>query len=297
MGAAKSRMITEEEHPLKSRLPDEVVGDATLFYQRQNREGVKGRKLEDVVDLEVFLRGARLARDPTNLAGVRAGLTKVENDALDSERTASLFHLTKDLKVTILVTACAAMTQGWQQSSINASSHGWTRECNSGPDWESDQILAGLIDAAPWLSGSLVGTWLSDPLQEGRFGRRPALFVSGILCTAFFLGTARCGNWKQLLVCRMLLGVGIGAKASVAPVFAAEAAIDHLRGRLLMMWQLWDTFGIFVGFACVFIVGIDEWRVILGTAAIPTIIIMFVAFLCPDLRGFSSERTDTETHF
>lgn len=33
----------------------------------------------------------------------------------------------------------------------------------------------------------------------------------------------------------------IGAKASVAPVFAAEAAADHIRGRLLMMWQLFDT--------------------------------------------------------
>lgn len=33
----------------------------------------------------------------------------------------------------------------------------------------------------------------------------------------------------------------IGAKASVAPVFAAEAAVDRLRGRLLMMWQLFDT--------------------------------------------------------
>lgn len=33
----------------------------------------------------------------------------------------------------------------------------------------------------------------------------------------------------------------IGAKASIAPVFAAEAAAEHLRGRLLMMWQLFDT--------------------------------------------------------
>ncbi|KAL4942533.1 major facilitator superfamily domain-containing protein [Aspergillus oleicola] len=287
MGASKSRMIAEEEHPLKRRLADEVVSDAALFFQRQNVEGVMGHKLEDVVDQDVFLRGAQLARDPTNTAGI-PGLTKVEKDAHESEGKSGLFQLTKDLKVTILVTACAAMTQGWQQSSINASSRGWQNEFRPEGDeyyWNDRKLLAGLIDAAPWLSGSLIGTWLSDPLQEGRFGRRPALLISGILCTAFVLGTSRCANWKQLLVCRLLLGIGVGAKASIAPVFAAEAAIDHLRGRLLMMWQLFDTFGIFLGFACVFIVDL-EWRIILGTAAIPSIIMMVIACLCPESPRF-----------
>ncbi|KAL4796063.1 hypothetical protein BDV19DRAFT_398528 [Aspergillus venezuelensis] len=286
MGTSGSR-IAEEEHPLRRRLPDEVVRDATLFYHRQNVDGVMGHKMEDVVDLDVFLRGARLARNPLNTAGI-PGLTKVEEEAHVSESRSGLSQLTKDLKVTILVTACAAMTQGWQQSSINASSPGWQNEFRPDGDpsyWDSKKLLAGLIDAAPWLSGSLIGTWLSDPLQEGRFGRRPALLISGILCTAFVLGTSRCTNWQQLLVCRLLLGVGVGTKASIAPVFAAEAAIDHLRGRLLMMWQLFDTFGIFLGFACVFIVDL-EWRIILGTAAIPSIIMMVIAYLCPESPRF-----------
>ncbi|KAL4968779.1 major facilitator superfamily domain-containing protein [Aspergillus stella-maris] len=231
--------------------------------------------MKDVVDLDVFLRGARLARDPLNTAGI-PGLTEVEKVALESESKSGLFQLTKDLKVTIL------------QSSINASSPGWQNEFRPDEDpsyWDNRKLLAGLIDAAPWLSGSLIGTWLSDPLQEGRFGRRPALLISGILCTAFVLGTSRCTTWQQLLVCRLLLGIGVGAKASIAPVFAAEAAIDHLRGRLLMMWQLFDTFGIFLGFACVFIVDL-EWRIILGTAAIPSIVMMVIACLCPESPRF-----------
>lgn len=33
------------------------------------------------------------------------------------------------------------------------------------------------------------GTWLSDPIQEGRFGRRPALFVSAVFCAVCVIGT------------------------------------------------------------------------------------------------------------
>lgn len=97
------------EHPLRSRTPEELVLDATLFYDRQNhKKDVVG--LESVVDKEVFLRGARLAQNPGNIVGI-PGLTNVEKDALRFERTSSLFQQTKDLKVTILVTACAAITQ------------------------------------------------------------------------------------------------------------------------------------------------------------------------------------------
>ncbi|KAI9376361.1 hypothetical protein BJX61DRAFT_530911 [Aspergillus egyptiacus] len=275
MGAANSRPKAIE-NPLTDRPPSEIEASATVVYNDH---------LKDVVDKDVFLRGARLAQYPEDRVGV-PGLTGAERLALDTEKTSNIFHQTNALRVTIMVTACAAITQGWQQSSINASSHRWQEEMRGDKSWRENQIQAGLIDAIPWLSASLLGTWLSDPLQEGKFGRRPALFVSGIFCTAFVLATARCNTFIELLVCRLLLGIGIGAKASVAPVFAAEAAADHLRGRLLMMWQLFDAFGIFAGFACVFIVDMD-WRVILGTAAVPSIILLFVVFLCPESPRFS----------
>ncbi|KAL3472112.1 hypothetical protein BJX99DRAFT_266238 [Aspergillus californicus] len=235
----------------------------------------------NVVDKNVFLRGARLARDPTDTAG----LPETEQKTVEKEREKGIFQQTKDLRVTILVTACAAITQGWQQSSINASSHRWQEDMGGIEYWENRRLRAGLTDALPWISGSLIGTWLSDPLQEGRYGRRRALFISGIFCTAFALGSAKCDTWIQLLICRLLLGFGIGAKASVAPVFAAEAAVDYLRGRLLMMWQLFDAFGIFVGFVCVFIVDM-HWRIILGSAAVPSTVLLFLVFLCPESPRF-----------
>ncbi|KAB8275623.1 hypothetical protein BDV30DRAFT_225046 [Aspergillus minisclerotigenes] len=270
-------------NPLLLRTPEELEDDVHKFYDRNH--------LKDVVDLELLVKGARIAQEPDNLYTL--SLTPAEFKAIKDEKESGFWQQSKDLKVTILTTACAAITQGWQQSTINAGSGGWKNDLQpKGEDWTHHHLLlSGFIDAAPWLSGSIIGTWLSDPLQEGNYGRRPALFISAIFCAACVLGTARCETWQQLLACRVLLGIGIGAKASIAPVFAAEAAVDHLRGRLLMMWQLFDTFGVFVGFACDWIVD-RQWRVLLGTASIPALILLFLVFLCPESPRFLIRRGD-----
>ncbi|KAL5051878.1 general substrate transporter [Aspergillus fruticulosus] len=267
-------------NPLGQRPPNVILGHATNFYNTYLGPVKDDRDVllrGPVVDNDVFLRGVRLALDQ-------------DDDPIPSPEsqkyfgTFDLFQETKDLKVTILVTACAAITQGWQQSTINASSRYWREQLLPG-SLEHNELMAGLIDAAPWLSGSLIGTWLSDPLQEGILGRRRALFISAVFCTVFPIATARSESWEELLAFRLLLGIGIGAKASIAPVFAAETAVDHLRGRLLMMWQLFDAFGIFLGFVCVWIVD-QQWRVLLGTAAIPSLILLFLVFLCPESPRF-----------
>ncbi|OJJ29783.1 hypothetical protein ASPWEDRAFT_177523 [Aspergillus wentii DTO 134E9] len=265
-----SHQTRRNRNPLKDRTPEELEDDVRNFHQRL--------ELGDVLDLDLLLRAARIARDPTDHV---PGITPAEEKTIRSESESEFYQQTKDLKVTILAMACAAITQGWQQSTINVTSMDWQIEFGQ----TDNALLAGLVDAAPWLSGSLLGTWLSDPLQEGRYGRRPALFISAIFCAACVLGSARCRTWQQLLACRVLLGIGIGAKASIAPVFAAEAAVDHLRGRLLMMWQLFDTFGIFIGFACVWIVD-RSWRVLLGSAAVPALILLFLVFVCPESPRF-----------
>jgi len=48
---------------------------------------------------------------------------------------------------------------------------------------------------------------------------------------AAILGSATQEAW-QFALTRVLLGFGMGCKASVVPVFAAEIAPPHLRGKL-----------------------------------------------------------------
>ena len=111
-----------------------------------------------------------------------------------------------------------------------------------------------MVNASTYLSASLVGCWLSDPLNEYFFGRRAAICISALIILASIIGSAATNHWTQLLACRILLGIGMGSKASVVPVFvsygiaelagcllihrnkAAEVAPAHIRGSLVMNW-------------------------------------------------------------
>lgn len=55
-------------------------------------------------------------------------------------------------------------------------------------------------------------------------------------------------SWQALLAVRLVMGLGLGAKAATVPMYAAEMAPARIRGALVMGWQLWTAFGIFIGF-------------------------------------------------
>lgn len=77
------------------------------------------------------------------------------------------------------------------------------------------------------------------------------------------IGSGFVDSWKTLLLCRIILGLGMGMKAAVVPVFAAEIAPAQFRGTIVMNWQLFDAFGIFLGFTANLIaapVGPSAWR-------------------------------------
>jgi MFS family permease len=92
-----------------------------------------------------------------------------------------------------------------------------------------DSLLVGVINASPYIGSALFGCWLSDPLNS-LFGRRGTIFVSANLCLWTVLASAFVETWPQLMVCRILLGLGMGAKASTVPIFAAENSPAAIRG-------------------------------------------------------------------
>lgn len=89
------------------------------------------------------------------------------------------------------------------------------------------------------------GCWLSDPLNF-YLGRRGTIFLAAIFCLLPVLGSAFAHTWEQLLICRLLLGIGMGAKATTVPIFVAENSPASIRGALVMCWQMWVAFGIFL---------------------------------------------------
>ena len=84
--------------------------------------------------------------------------------------------------------------------------------------------------------------WVSDSLNDW-LGRRGVIFIAAIFSLLAPFGMATSQTWPQLLVCRMLLGIGMGLKEVTVPVFSAENAPTAIRGGLVMSWQIWTAFG------------------------------------------------------
>lgn len=61
-----------------------------------------------------------------------------------------------------------------------------------------------------WLTVSSVNNWL---------GRRGVIFVSANFCLWPVIGSAFCHAWPEQLACRLLMGIGMGIKASTGKTF------------------------------------------------------------------------------
>jgi hypothetical protein len=64
-----------------------------------------------------------------------------------------------------------------------------------------------------------------------------------------------------------------------------ENSPASIRGGLVMSWQMWTAFGIFLGFCAnlaVYNVGDIAWRLQLGSAFIPAIPLLIGIYFCPE---------------
>jgi MFS family permease len=82
------------------------------------------------------------------------------------------------------------------------------------------------------LIGCLVGAGASGALSD-HFGRRRMLILAGLAFTASSLGTGLAESIEAFVVWRIAGGVAIGLASSLSPVYIAEIAPAHLRGKLV----------------------------------------------------------------
>lgn len=64
-----------------------------------------------------------------------------------------------------------------------------------------------------------------------------AIFIAANFCFWAVIGSACAQTWQQLLLCRLLVGIGMGVNGSSVPIFAAENSPAAIRGALVMSWR------------------------------------------------------------
>lgn len=167
---------------------------------------------------------------------------------------------------------------------------GWKHDQSDNHQWVNNGSAIwrfAAVNSITYLTAGVCGCWLSDPLQSSILGRRGAIFGSACLCIMASIGAAsvRTPHWWHLLIWRGVLGLGLGAKAAVTPIFGAEISPNHLRGTLVMNWQLMDALGIFFGFSANLIFyWTDElaWRFQIASACIPAGFLLCLVWVIPE---------------
>lgn len=95
------------------------------------------------------------------------------------------------------------------------------------------------------LLGCIAGAYLAGRLAD-RWGRTRVMILASVLFTASAIGSGLAvGPW-DLIVWRIVGGLGVGAASVIAPAYIAEVAPPSIRGRLGSLQQLAIVSGIFV---------------------------------------------------
>jgi sugar porter (SP) family MFS transporter len=269
---------------VQARIQNPLHGISKPKLLKQVEVFARERDMEDI--LPILRKGALLAQNPKEFESIPE--LDEDDKAIIRREITHKWRQPKALYLTVVICSLAAAVQGWDQTGSNGANLSFPEQFGisdtSGPEASRNQWLVGLINAGPYIASCLIGCWLSDPLNH-YFGRRGTLFWCGIFCIFSVLGSAFAQTWYQLLVCRLLLGLGMGPKASTSPVFSAENVPASIRGGLVMCWQMWTAFGIFLGFSAnlaLYRVGRIAWRLQLGSAFLPAIPLTIGIYFCPE---------------
>ncbi|XP_028790322.1 sugar transport protein 10-like [Neltuma alba] len=159
-----------------------------------------------------------------------------------------------------------------------------------------DSQLLTLFTSSLYLA-ALVSSFFASAVTRA-FGRKMSMFIGGVV---FLVGAIINGfavNIAMLIIGRILLGVGVGFANQSVPVYLSEMAPPKIRGALNMGFQIAITVGILVAnlvnYGTNKIKGGLGWRLSLGLAAVPALLMTVGSVVLPDTPNSILERGKLE---
>ncbi|CAL9226288.1 unnamed protein product [Arabidopsis halleri] len=138
------------------------------------------------------------------------------------------------------------------------------------------------------LCSSIVASYVTR-----KFGRKISMLLGGVLfCAGALLNGFATAVW-MLIVGRLLLGFGIGFTNQSVPLYLSEMAPYKFRGALNIGFQLSITIGILIANVLNFFFSKISgwgWRLSLGGAVVPALIITVGSLILPDTPNSMIER-------
>ena len=163
-------------------------------------------------------------------------------------------------------------------------------------EMQLSKIQLGWAVASLTLTATLA-MMLSGPLSD-RIGRLPVLKLAAVLFAVSAIASAIAPDFITLVIARLVGGFGVGAALIVAPMYIAEIAPAHLRGRMVSFNQLNIVIGISTAFFTNYLIlsladsnqawveqlGLVRWnwRWMLGIEALPAIVYFLALYTVPE---------------
>lgn len=148
------------------------------------------------------------------------------------------------------------------------------------------------------LAGCLVGAMVSGSLADS-LGRKPLLLLSAFIFLITAYATGAFDAFAYFLVARFIGGIAIGIASGLSPMYIAEIAPSHVRGKLVSLNQLTIVLGILGAQIVNYLIAepmpagtlippADSWNVLTGwrwmfwSAAFPAAAFLILAFFIPE---------------
>ncbi len=167
-------------------------------------------------------------------------------------------------------------------------------------DFELSATVTGLAVAVALL-GCALGAWYAGRLAD-KFGRPRVMLIGALLFLVSAIGSGFAFGVWDLVLWRVVGGVGVGIASVITPAYIAEISPTAVRGRLASLQQLAITFGILVALlsdqlfaltaddvasgnpialgASLF--GLEAWRWMLLIEVLPALLYVVVALRVPE---------------
>ncbi len=149
------------------------------------------------------------------------------------------------------------------------------------------------------LIGSIIGVLVAGMLSDF-LGRKKTMIISALLFSISAIGCAVCADFSQLVIFRIIGGLGIGIVSIVSPIYISEVSPAEVRGTMVSLYQLFITIGFLLAYLMNFLIlrgasldAIDTnlgsamfnqeyWRGMLGCEAIPDLLFLLLIFFIPE---------------
>jgi SP family arabinose:H+ symporter-like MFS transporter len=151
------------------------------------------------------------------------------------------------------------------------------------------------------LVGCILGVSIAGILSD-KYGRKKVLVLSALFFGVSAIGCAFAIGFTDLIIYRLIGGLGIGVASMLSPLYISELSPSHKRGRLVALYQ----FAITVGILCSYfsnayllklshaeflmqttgllnkIMVSEVWRIMLGTSVVPAILFLLLLLFVPE---------------